>query len=209
VVLVGIGGHARVLIEVLGLARRQVLGALTPDAALWGTEVHGVPVLGGDEVLDRLDPAGVELVNAVSSTRSLDLRAELSRRGAERGLQFARVLHPAAIISPSASLGAGVQVLAGAIVQPGCVLGQGCIVNTGAVVEHDCVLGDHVHVAPRAVLSGFVRVGARAHLGTGCVVIQGCDIGEGALVGAGAVVVRSVAANTTVYGNPARPAAGS
>jgi acetyltransferase-like isoleucine patch superfamily enzyme len=52
-----------------------------------------------------------------------------------------------------------------------------------------------------------VQIGAGATVGSNVTVIQGLRIGAHAFVGAGAVVIRDVAASTTVVGVPAKPVA--
>ncbi|MEL6243094.1 MAG: sugar O-acetyltransferase [Pseudomonadota bacterium] len=49
-----------------------------------------------------------------------------------------------------------------------------------------------------------VTIGKNVWLGGGAIVLPGVTIGDGAIIGAGSVVTRSVAAGTTVVGNPAR-----
>ncbi|MDX8456959.1 sugar O-acetyltransferase [Mesorhizobium sp. VK9D] len=49
-----------------------------------------------------------------------------------------------------------------------------------------------------------VTISDHAWIGGSAVILAGINIGEGAIVGAGAVVTRDVAADTTVVGNPAR-----
>ena len=78
------------------------------------------------------------------------------------------------------------------------------IVNTGAIVEHDCVIGDHVHMATGSRLCGAVHVANGAHIGAGSIVREGISIGAGAIVGAGALVVKDVEPGTVVVGVPAR-----
>ena len=76
--------------------------------------------------------------------------------------------------------------------------------NTVSMIEHDCVIGDHSHVAPGAVLCGGVQVGQMTMVGAGAVVIPDVRVGDNALIGAGAVVTKDVPSNTVVVGNPAR-----
>ena len=94
--------------------------------------------------------------------------------------------------------------MAGVVIQPSSMIGRNAIINTRASVDHDCIIGDHVHIAPGVTLSGAVRVEEGAHVGTGCTVIQGVQIGRNSTIGAGSLVLKDVPARTTVYGVPGR-----
>ena len=153
-------------------------------------------MLGGDEVLKELSASEVQLVNGIGSIGPTHVaRRRLSARQGG-GLHFAQVVHPSAVVSRSATLGEGVQVMAGCVIQTGADIGANSIVNTRAAVDHDCKIGETVHIAPGVTLSGNVRVGDRTHIGTGAVVIQGISIGEDSLVAAGAVVYRDLPAKS-------------
>lgn len=121
------------------------------------------------------------------------------------GAPLVTVVHPAAVVSPHAVLGAGTVLMAGAVVNIDAVVGQAGIINTGATVDHDCRLGDAVHICPGAHLSGNVQVGRGSWVGVGAAVKQGMILGERVMVGAGAVVVQAVPDGLTVVGNPAMP----
>jgi sugar O-acyltransferase (sialic acid O-acetyltransferase NeuD family) len=193
VIILGAGGHARVLIEALRRSGITVLGLVDARLPAGGT-VAGMDILGSDETLERFVPDTVELVNGIGSLpgRAGDrVRVFLAQK--RKGYRFATVVHPSAVLAEDLALGEGAQVMAGAIVQPGVRIGINAIVNSGAIIDHDCLIGDHCHIAPGAVLSGNVRVGARVHVGTGAKVIQGIEIGRKAVVAAGATVYRSIA----------------
>jgi sugar O-acyltransferase (sialic acid O-acetyltransferase NeuD family) len=202
--LIGSGGHAKVLADLAALSGLEIQGAFVEGAAV--NEQGNLPVLGGDNELARLSPAGAELINGVGGVRIPEKRAEIFRRWKQKGFSFRTLVHPSAVVSQGVRMGEGVQVMAGAVVQAGAWLGDNVIVNTGALVDHDCRIGDHVHLAPGVVLSGAVTVGECSLVGAGAVVIQGVEIGERALVAAGAVVVRAVPAGKTVFGMPAKGA---
>ena len=203
-IVLGAGGHARVLIDALRLRQREPTGVTDPDASLWDSAVLGVPVLGNDDRLKGFTPDEVALVNALGSTKSTALRQAVWERWRARGYRFVGVVHSAAVVAQSAGLEADVQVLAGSIIGVNAYIGHNSIVNTGAIIEHDCRVGRHVHLAPGVTLSGNVTVGDGSHLGTGCTVIQDINIGEGCVVGAGAVVVGDLEPFTLAVGVPAR-----
>jgi UDP-perosamine 4-acetyltransferase len=203
-IILGAGGHARVVADALIARGLRVRGFVDSDSTRHGALLLGLPVLGGDDVLERAAPSEVLLANGIGSAGSMETRRRVYDSAKARGFSFATIVHPAAIVAPSARLGEGVQVLARAVVQPLAVVGENSIVNTGAIVEHDVTVGSHVHISPGCVLAGGAKIGDLAHVGVGSVVIQGMSIGDGSLVAAGAVVVDHVAAGTTVLGVPAR-----
>jgi len=193
------GGHARVVIEALLSRGKRPIALTDRDAALVGTLVGGVPIIGPDEDVCNMKLDAVELANGLGNhaTRShsgLMARRLLFQRFAALGYAFPVISHASAVIASDASLGQGAQVMAGAVIQPAARIGQNVLVNTRAVVEHDCRVGDHAHIAPGAVLCGAASVGEGAHVGAGAVVLGGISVGAGAIVAAGAVVARNVEA---------------
>lgn len=206
VVGLGAGGHAKVVIEILRVrAEVELVGLLDASLHLRGKSVSDVPVLGSDEMLPELIHSGTRhFFVGLAGARDLAPRRRVYDLAAGMGMQAVDAIHPSAILSGSAKLGAGVTIMPGAIINASASLGIDVIVNSGAIIEHDCSIGDHVHIATGARLTGGVRVGSLAHIGAGAVVRQTITIGAGAIVGAGAVVIRDVAPHTVVAGVPAR-----
>lgn len=106
---------------------------------------------------------------------------------------FPTLIHPRAIVSPLASVGAGSIVMAGAVVQPHARIGQHCIVNSGATVDHHAILGDYVHIAPGAHLCGNVHVGEGTLVGVGVGIAPGTKIPSWSLVKARGIKIEPVA----------------
>jgi len=204
IALLGGGGHAAVVIEALRATGLKPVCILDKVREALGSHILGVPVIGGD---DKLAAAGathfIVTLGAVAPGDGMN-RQRLFDAGLAAGLLPMSVVHPAAIVSPSATLGAGSAVMAGAIICPRAVIGRNVIVNTRAVVEHDCCIGDHVHVATAAVLCGAVVVGDRAMVGAGATVRQCIRIAADAFIAFGSAVGTDVAPGVTVMGVPAR-----
>jgi UDP-perosamine 4-acetyltransferase len=201
-IILAAGGHAAVLAETLRAAKTRVAGFT--DAARRGETVEGLPVLGGDEVLAKLKPAAVRLVNGLGTTGDTGPRRRLFETWHDRGFRFPPVVAKSAVVARSASLGAGCQALTRAVVHPRAIIGDNAVVNTAAVVEHDADVGAHAFVSPGAVVCGGAKVGAGAFIGAGAVVLPGVSVGEGARLGAGAVATRDVRPGATAVGVPAK-----
>ena len=199
--ILGAGGHGKVVADAAEATGRWRKMAMLDDrhATLDGTLRW--PVLAGIQDSERFVSEYTEALVAIGDSA---MRLAWIDRLAGQGFRIPVLVHPAAWISPSVTLGAGSVVMANATLQADSSVGRGCIVNTGANIDHDCRLGDGVHVCPGASLGGEVRVGEGSWLGIGCSVIQGVCIGRQVTVGAGAAVVGDVADGLTVVGVPAR-----
>lgn len=203
-IILGAGGHAKVLIDSLRLQSIDLLGITDSDHNKKGQLLLNVPVMGGDEEVMAYPVETTHLVNGVGSVRVNPRRRQLFEQFKNKGYRFASVVHPSAIIAADVVLSEGAQIMAGAVVQAGCHIGINTVINTGSVVDHDCHIGDHSHIASGATLSGGVSVGENAHVGTGATVIQGIKIGRDSIVAAGAVVIRDVPDGAVVAGVPAK-----
>ncbi|MDF2684614.1 MAG: hypothetical protein K0R47_5804 [Brevibacillus sp.] len=201
IIIVGGGGHAKVIIDALLSLETEVIGFTDPQN---DASILGISWLGMDQVIHNYLPLDVLLVNGLGSIGDNNRRKQVFQYWKEKGYSFANVIHPSAIVSPYAVLQEGVQVMAGAVIQPDVHIGSNSMVNTRSVLDHDTRIGDHVHIAPGVVLSGSVVVEDDVHVGTGAAVIQGITIGKNSVVGAGAVVVKDVPPNCKVAGVPAR-----
>lgn len=196
VIVIGGGGHARVVMDVLHLRAIPVIGICDPALVRGSVGPYGFPVLGDDEAVASYSPAQVELANGVGSTQSTQMRRQVYETFSARGYRFVEIVHPSAIIAGDVKLGEGAQIMAGAILQTGTAVECNAIVNTGARVDHDCHIGDHVHIAPGVTLSGAVFVGEGSHIGVAAAIIQSVKLGRNCLIGAGTVVTRNVPDDT-------------
>ena len=193
IIVYGGGGHGKSLIDLLRALRTYKVAGVVDDGLPAGEMVLDLPVLGGGEMLPGLFARGVRLaVNAVGGIGDVSVRVKVFQKIAQAGFACPAVAHPSAVIEPSATLSAGVQVFPHAYVGSASTLGYGAIVNTGAIVSHDCILGDYVNVSPGAMLAGDVQVGSGALIGMGVTINLGVRVGAGARIGNGATVKADV-----------------
>lgn len=192
IIIIGGGGHGRVLIDALSVAKIPIRGICDSNLPAGEAVAFELPVLGDDRVVLEIGPQSVKLVNGIGSVSSMGARDQVFTRFQEAGFDFVSVVHPASIISAHAQLEEGSQIMAGAVVQCGAIIGKNSIVNTSATVDHDCIIGRSVHIAPGVTISGSVEIEDCCHIGIGAKIIQGVKIGKNVVIGAGTVVKESV-----------------
>jgi UDP-perosamine 4-acetyltransferase len=202
VLLIGAGGHAKVCIEaLLDMGQTDIVGALSSDGS--GISGLGVPVLGTQTDLEKITQRKSVTTLCVAIGDNLT-RQRVGRSLTESGHTVTQAVSRFAMVSNTASIAPGAQLLAGSVVNASTEIGEGVIVNTNASVDHDCRVAEYVHIGPGAAIGGDVNIGATAFVGLGARVIPGVTVGAGAIVGAGAVVIRDVPPGAKVVGVPAR-----
>lgn len=203
IVVIGGGGHAKVLVSLLKQLGWEILGYTDEQDRGF---ILGIARLGDDSVL----PGVLSMhrrCSAVIGLGKIDVsaaRVELQRDLRTLGFGLPVIVSPRAVLNEEVELGAGTAVFDGAVVNTGTVTGGLCILNTNSTVEHDCRLGDNVHVAPGAIVSGAAVVGDDCMIGAGATVIQEVTVCRGSLIGAGAVVIADIESPGVYVGNPAR-----
>lgn len=192
--VIGAGGHAKVVIDAARLAGFQV-------AAVLGVPGDPPDVLGHPVTLD---PGSCSADGFVVAIGDNEVRMRRLADGLATGLPLTSVVHPSAVIGSDVTLGAGTFVAAGAVVNPCASVGRNAILNTGCTVDHDCVVGDHALVGPQAAMCGTSTIGEGVTLGAGSSLIPGVHVGDWSVVGAGSAVVDDLPGSTLFAGTPAR-----
>jgi sugar O-acyltransferase (sialic acid O-acetyltransferase NeuD family) len=200
VVIYGTADHAKTVLEILGLREIPVAGFMDPDPLKRNDRFMSRPILGTEVLLSTGEFNFQAGVIALADSLSRSRVATLFKAA---GVPLLSAVHPAAVVSPSARLGAGCVVCAGAVVGPGAVVGDNAIVHTRAVVDQDVELGPFAHVATGAVLCPGVQVGEHSWIGANATVLEGRRIGQSTMVGAGAVVVTDLPDHVLALGVPA------
>lgn len=163
-----------------------------------GRMLAGRPVIWVDELAEH---AGEW--SAVCAIGSPERRAYVEHV-AGLGVAFASVIHPSAVVAPSARLGAGCIASPGVVIGAHARIGEHVILNRGVLVGHHTRVGGFVTLSPAANIAGCAEIGDGAYIGMGATVVDRRTVGAGALVAAGAVVVRDVPDAVRVQGVPAR-----
>ena len=176
-------------------------GFVDDRSALHGTTILDLPLLGGQEWLESEEAQAMKVVVTIGDPAS---RREVVERLTAKGVRFATLIHPSAVMTPWVTLGEGTVVLAHCAFTADIRVGRHVVFNPGCTVAHDVVVEDYVYVSPGVDLAGKVVLEDSCYLGTGAAVIPGCRVGGRSVIGAGAVVVRDIPSDVTAVGVPAR-----
>jgi len=205
VVVLGSGGHAAVVIEILEAMGGYEIAGLLWDDDRPGHMVLGHRVIGGEaDWTHALERGVAHAAVGLGGWTDNAARRDLFLRARAAGFQVVTPIHPDASVSPSAAVGPGSTVCAGVVVNTGAVIGDDVILAAGATVEHDARVGDHTLISNGAHIGAAATIGSGAVIAIGAVVAGRVTVGADALVSAGAVVVDDVAPGVTVRGVPAR-----
>lgn len=196
IVVLGSGGHAKVVIATAKAMGREVLAALDGNPSRHGDSILGIPIPGDFSLAANYPDAEFILAIGDNSTRA--------RLAETLALPWATLIHPSAVIAASHPIGEGTVIFAGAVVQPDTKIGRHVILNTSCSIDHDGVVGDFAHLAPGVHLSGNVTIGEGVLMGVGSCGKPGVTIAPGITVGAGAAVVTNLHEPGTYVGVPAR-----
>lgn len=172
------------------------------DGLAPGTQVAGFPVLGPLSQASAFPD--VRLISGIGGPRSFRSKPDIIARLRVADDRFATVVHPAAVVSPTASLGVGSCILAHTTICANVAVGAHVMMLPACVIGHDSSIADYSILAAGVIVSGKVTVARNCYLGAGSALRDGVAIGEGAMVGLGAGVVADVPAGSVVTGLPAR-----
>jgi len=202
-IILGAGGHAKVIVDTLHSLNYQIAGIINPVLPS-DPFFKSIPYLGTDATLGELAVENYFFANGLGSAGNTAPRTNLYQSYIVQHCTFPQILHPHVVISKTAVIKSGTQILAGSIIGPDVCIKENVIINTRAIVEHDCFIDSHSHVASGAIICGNVSIGQNTHIGAGATINQGIQIGSYSVIASGAVVIQNVDSNCLVAGVPAK-----
>jgi len=172
--LVGAGGFGRMVAD---LAMLQYDCAFVDDGQLVGTDICGIPVVGGLADLPDLRKEYGLLVVGIGNNW---FRAQVYEKAKALGFAFPNIVAPSAYISPYAKLGCGCVVLQNACVQNGTSVGNGVLLNAGTEIHCDATVGDYTLIYTNSVIRTGATVGSLTRIGSNVTVCNHAAVPDGA-----------------------------
>ncbi|MBN2070243.1 MAG: acetyltransferase [Candidatus Krumholzibacteriota bacterium] len=204
IVIVGGGGHAKVVISILKKSGGfNIAGYVDPEGR---GDLLGIPYLGDDSSLGGLigSSRATEAAIGLGQIGGSEKRRELVSLLIDLGYSFPPIISPDAVINEQVDIGGGTVVMDGAVINTCTSIGRFSIINTRASVDHDCQIGDFVHIAPGVTVNGGVRIGDDTLIGAGSTVLQYLKIGRACMIGMNSMIANDCEDFSKWLSRPAR-----
>jgi acetyltransferase EpsM len=196
----GSGAQGRVVRDIVAVQYPNAIVYFVDDnTALFGTFINDTEVISVSTMLSLSSQPYLHI--AIGNP---NVREHLVKRFEAESVCFLSVIHPSAVIAPTAKVEPGSVISAGCIINTNAVIAAHCLINTGVIVEHDCTIEAYVSLSPGSLIGGRVQIGTKAFIASRAVVLARVQIGAGAIIGMGALVMKDVENNTMHYGSPAK-----
>ncbi len=207
IAIFGVGGFGR---EVLALIKDinnvsptwNILGFFD-DGYEKGVMINGYPILGKTVDLNKWTTP----ISLAVSIGSPVIKKKILDKITNPLVDYPTLIHPIAWIGDKdlVEIGKGCIICAGNLITTNIKIHDFVILNLGCTVGHDTVIMNYAAFMPSVNISGEVTIDEGVYVGTGVKIINQIEIGEYTIVGAGAVVSKSLPANCTAVGVPAKP----
>jgi sugar O-acyltransferase (sialic acid O-acetyltransferase NeuD family) len=135
---------------------------------------------------------------------NMDARRRTVEALTSKGGEFLTLVHPTAIVAPTAKLAQGTIIYPLAAVSNNAQL-QTCVkLNYYASVGHDTTLGKYCLLAPYATVNGFGVLEDQVYMSTHSTVAPQVRIGKESKISANSAAMKDVPSGSLVFGVPGR-----
>ena len=141
----------------------------------------------------------VDNMLAVITINKPQIKRKICPELSNKGLNWTNIIHPSAIVLPTASLGKGLVICPYAMVTDSTKIGDHVHINAHSSVGHDAVVADYASISCYCDITGNVKIGEGVFMGSGARVLPGCSVAADSVIGAGAIVHRSISKATTLF----------
>lgn len=200
IVIIGAGGHAKVIADIIEKSGDIVYGFLDDNKEVGEKVIKNYKILGKISECENIQTNNKKLYFIIAIGNNY-VRKSIYEKYT---LNYYTAIHPKCNIGIDVKIEEGTVIMANACINSNTCIGKNSIINTSAVVEHDNIIEDYVHISPNATLCGTVKVGAFTHIGAGAIIKNNTKITEDCTIGAGAVVVKNIEEKGTYVGVPAK-----
>ncbi|MBP3920596.1 MAG: acetyltransferase [Bacilli bacterium] len=197
IIIIGAGGHARVIADIISRGNDNLVGFLDDDLDKIGKCIYDDKKVIG-RICDGVKYKNVFFIIGIGSNA---VRMSIANK---YDYNWCTLIDSSAIIGNNVKIGEGTVIMPGVVINTGSIIGSHCIINTCSSIDHDNTIEDFVHISPGSHLAGTVFVGSLTWICMGVNVINNISIGKNNIIGAGATVLKNIDSQGKIYiGTPA------
>ena len=185
----GIGRETAWIIEEINEVKPtwNLLGYIDENSEMHGKELNGYKVLGGLEVLEKLEEKPYVVVAIANCSVKKSIVTKLGEK-----YNFATIIYPTVKVSKFIQIGQGTIIYPGVTLTVNTKIGNHVLISGNCGIGHDTVIGDYSSLLWGSNFSGYDTVGESCFIGLGTKVIQGINISKENNISAGITVVEDV-----------------
>lgn len=200
--IVGAGTYGEAMCELAEILGYMVKGFYDEDESKLNTLVMGIKVIGKFSNLKDNEIYGRNFIVAIGDN---SIRNDIMAKINENGGITPTLIHPTAVVSPSAEIGKGVYIQANSNIWTKVRVDDFCIISPNVVIAHHSTIGRACLISTLTGVGASIRIEDKVFIGMGCTIVTGVSVvGGNSIIGAGAVVLKDSEKNSIYAGVPAK-----
>jgi acetyltransferase EpsM len=204
IIIVGAGGHAAEVVDYINFIngipnlenhlKWQVIGLIDDNENNYHLYNYNYPFLG-----DIKNHEVNHEVNYLIAIANIKFRKIIVEALLKKGVIFCNLIHPTAIVSPTAKIGIGNVISHNVSIGPNVVIGNFNLLNSRCTIGHDTKIKDFNFLSPQTVTGGGAEIGSQNFFGTNVAVLPRTTVGTNSTISAGMVVDKNIPDNSTFF----------
>lgn len=200
--IIGAGTYGEVMCELAQTIGYNVKAFYDEDEEKVNKVIMGIRVIGKFSEANEDEIQGKKFIVAIGNN---SVRYDLMTKINDLAGETPTLIHPLAVISPSAEIGEGVYIHANAYIWTSVKIANFCIISPNVVIAHHSVIEKACLVSTLSAVGASIKIAEKCFIGMGSTIMTGVsEIGSNTIIGAGAVVVKNVESDSVYAGVPAK-----
>ena len=185
ILLIGCGGHAKSIIDILDTNSEWNLYGLIGLENEVGKEILDFPIIGNDNDLLELRKKFQYAFLSIGQIGLSKKRKMMTDYLEKLNYKFPILKSNYSVVSKYASIDCGTLICHNTLINSNSRIGKQCIINSNSLIEHDVVIQDFCHISTGAIINGGVLIGEGSFIGSGSIIREGVNIPPNTVISAG------------------------
>ncbi len=205
-IVFGIAKHAELVAELArSLPEFEFVGFTANRRFITADRIGDYPLHPFEELAERWNPAEHSVHVALEYSRQSADRARLVGEADQLGYSIASLIHPSAIIAPSAVIGRHALICESVIIQSCAEIGANVAIHAGSLIGASVEIADNVHIGTRATIERHSRIAQNCTIGSGSTIAEGRSVAAQCTLQPRSIITANVEVGTLTHPLMTRP----